>query len=80
MSSQDLIFAVGGLVLAITVVPTLRSDHKPALSTSVALVVVLGVYTGVLASLDLLLGAAGTALQSVLWGLVVMQIRGRSGR
>ena len=75
MEWQDVVFAVGGFILAATVLPTLLSDDKPAWPTSISLAVILGVYTALFATLDLELAAAGAALQSVLWGWVVFQTR-----
>ena len=76
MEWQDAVFAVGGFILAATVLPTLLSnENKPAWPTSLSLAVILGVYTALFATLDLELAAAGAALQSVLWGWVVLQTR-----
>lgn len=75
MEWQDAVFAVGGFILAATVLPTLLSDDKPAWPTSLSLAVILGVYTALFATLHLELAAAGAALQSVLWGWVVFQTR-----
>jgi hypothetical protein len=35
MNIQDLIFALGGLIFAIALLPSIRSSHKPALSTCI---------------------------------------------
>ncbi len=75
MEWQDAVFAVGGFILAATVLPTLLSNDKPAWPTSLSLAVILGVYTALFATLHLELAAAGAALQSVLWGWVVLQTR-----
>ncbi len=75
MEWQDAVFAVGGFILAATVLPTLLSDDKPAWPTSISLAVILGVYTALFATLNLELAAAGAALQSILWGWVVLQTR-----
>ena len=79
MEWQDAVFAVGGFVLAATVLPTLLSGDRPALATSLALTVVLAVYTALFITLDLPLGAAGAALQSVLWGWVFLRTRRPGG-
>ncbi len=75
MEWQDVLFAVGGFILAVTVLPTLRSDDKPAWPTSISLAIILAVYAGLFATLDLALGAIGAGLQSILWGWVVVQTR-----
>ena len=75
MEWQDAVFAAGGFILAATVLPTLRSDDKPAWPTSISLAVILAAYAVLFATLDLVLAAVGAALQSVLWGWGVLQTR-----
>jgi hypothetical protein len=75
MEWQDAVFAVGGFILAATVLPTLRTDDKPAWATSTSLAVILAVYAVLFATLDLTLGAVAAGLQSILWGWVVLQTR-----
>ena len=73
MSWQDLVLAVGGFVIAAGIVPTILGRVKPAIVTSLTIVVVLGVSMFAFATLGLWLTAAGVALQFVLWGIVLAQ-------
>lgn len=73
MSWQDLVLAAGGFVIAAGIVPTILSRVKPALFTTLTIVVVLGVSGVAFATLGLWLTAVGVALQFVLWSVVLAQ-------
>ncbi len=73
MSWQDIVLAVGGFVIAVGIIPTIRGPVKPPLPTTLTLVAVLAVSFVAFATLELWLTAFGVGLQGVLWGIVLAQ-------
>ena len=80
MSWQDLVLAAGGFVIAAGIIPTILSRVKPALFTTLTIVLVLGVSGVAFATLGLWLTAIGVALQFVLWSVVLVQTLAARGR
>ena len=73
MSWQDIVFGGGNLVFAIALLPSIFSEHKPALSTSLVTSTVLMAFAVTYASLGLWAGMAMVALNGALWGVLAVQ-------
>jgi hypothetical protein len=58
---QDALFAVGGVVFALALLPALRDPQKPPLATSLTTGGLLAAYAGAYASLNLTAAAITTA-------------------
>jgi len=76
---QDIVLAIGSLLLAVALIPSLRSEDKPALTTSLLTASCLAVFAVVYASLELWYSTTTTSLTSFLWFILAYQ-RLRSGR
>lgn len=74
MPIQDLIFAVGGLILSAALLPTVFGPDKPALSTCLLTAAVLVSFSISFASLGLWLAFAANAISATLWGVIALQI------
>lgn len=74
MSWQDLLFAVGSIVFAIALVPSIRSADKPALSTSLLTGGVLATYVVAFATLNLWYAAATDAVCVAAWFVLAWQV------
>lgn len=72
-SWQDIVLAIGSLVFAIALIPSLLSKDKPALLTSGSTSLVLFVFTITYASLSLWYATVTTALSAALWGVLALQ-------
>ena len=70
---QDITLAVGSLIFAIALVPSIMSKDKPALWTSTVTGGVLIVFTGTYASLSLWYATFTTALAAILWIVLALQ-------
>lgn len=70
---QDIVIAIGSLVFAAALIPSVVSKDKPALWTSLMTGTVLIVFTATYASLDLWYATATTALTAVLWLVLAAQ-------
>jgi hypothetical protein len=70
---QDWVFSIGGFVVLLSLVPTIRGDQKPALTTSAMTVVLMGVFTFTMATLGLWLSALANAGIGVAWGVLAVQ-------
>jgi hypothetical protein len=73
MSWQDWVFSVGGLVVLVSLLPTIRGVEKPALATSVTTFILVAIFAGTMASLHLWLSALTNALISLAWGILALQ-------
>lgn len=67
MSLPDAIFAVGSVLFALALIPSLRSADKPALKTSLLTACVLAVYTVTFACIGLWFAAATDGIVTVMW-------------
>jgi hypothetical protein len=74
VSWQDLLLAIGSISFSVALVPTLRSDSKPALSTCVVTAVWLAVFTIVYATLSLWLAAVTSAVSAAMWFVLAAQV------
>jgi hypothetical protein len=70
---QDWVFSVGGFIMLLSLLPTLRGDQKPALTTSAMTSVLVFCFTLTMASLGLWLSALANAGMSVAWGILAVQ-------
>lgn len=73
MSAQDFILTVGSIILIAALIPSVISQHKPALATSLMMGVVLAAFAGVYGSLGLWLAMLATAGQASLWLVLAWQ-------
>jgi len=78
-SWQDIVLAIGSIVFAIALIPSLTSEHKPALWTSILNFGVLVVFVVTYASLSLWYATFFTSLTALLWGVLALQrhVKGR---
>jgi len=70
---QDIILAVGSLILAVALLPSIMSQHKPDLWTSSLTCVVLFIFSITYASLSLWYATCTTTLAALLWGILFVQ-------
>lgn len=70
---QDIVLAVGSLIFAIALIPSVISEHKPALSTSILTAAVLAVFTATYATLSLWYATTTTGLTAIIWGVLAFQ-------
>lgn len=73
MSWQDIVLAVGGIVGVIALFPSILSDDKPAIATSVLDGLVAVAITAVDLSLHLLYAAVIATIIAVLWFILAVQ-------
>ncbi len=73
MAWQDMVLAIGGFIIAAGIIPTILSPAKPPIATSTIIVATLAVFTLTFATLGLWFTVAATAVQAVLWGIVLAQ-------
>ena len=70
---QDIVLAIGSLVLAGALIPSIASKDKPALWTSVVTGTVLAVFTVVYGSLSLWYATITTGITTLLWAALALQ-------
>jgi len=70
---QDLLLTVGGLILTIALIPTIRAKEKPQLSTSAITATVLYSFGIVYASLGLWLAFVSIMFNASLWAMLFVQ-------
>jgi hypothetical protein len=73
MSWQDIVLSGGIIIFCIALIPSILSNNKPALTTSVVTGIFLVMFTVTYASLDLWFAAAVTALNAALWLTLAVQ-------
>ena len=78
MSWQDWVFTVGGLVMLLTLVPTIRGEQKPAVATSVGNVGIVLVFAGAFVSLGLWFSVVMNIFIAIAWAILGFQ-RWRQG-
>lgn len=76
---QDVAFTLGSLVLCITLIPMLRTDHHPPLISSVPIALVLAVFTLTYVTLGFVLAPLIEGTQTLLWAWLALQ-RVRTGQ
>jgi hypothetical protein len=70
---QDWVFAISGFILGASLIPTIRGDDKPALSTGILTTAIVTIVSITMATLGLWL-AAGTNVLIVLgWATITVQ-------
>jgi hypothetical protein len=70
---QDIVLAAGALIFSAALVPSIISEHKPALLTSGLTFCVLAVYTVTYASLSLWYTTFAVGLNALFWGILAIQ-------
>jgi hypothetical protein len=70
---QDIVLALGSLVLAAALIPSIMSHHKPALWTSGSTGLVLAAFAVTYATLSLWYAAITTGLSALLWFVLGIQ-------
>ena len=73
MPWQDWVFFLGGLIILVSLVPTIRGAQKPALATSAMSTVLICVFTFTMASMGLWLSALTNGLIAGAWGILAVQ-------
>ncbi len=73
MAWQDWVLAVSGIILGASLIPTIRGDDKPALSTALLTTVIIAVVCFTMATMGLWLSAATNILIVGAWGLISWQ-------
>lgn len=71
---QDYVLAVGAFLLAAALVPSIRSQSKPALSTSLLTGSVLVLFTVTFVSLQLWISAFAELLSVIMWAILAVQV------
>ncbi len=76
---QDLLIMVGGFVLSVSLIPTLRGPHKPPVASSLPIAVVLATFALAFGTLGLWASCAAMILQSATWWALLIQRIRRNG-
>lgn len=71
---QDYVLAVGAFFFSIALIPSLRSQDKPAVLTSILTAVTLAVFAVTFATLNLWLSAIAEAIGVVCWSVLAWQV------
>jgi hypothetical protein len=72
-SWQDIVLAVGSLIFAAALLPSILCEHKPALWTSIMTGSVLIVFAVTYATLSLWYAMVTTSLTAVMWAVLAVQ-------
>ena len=67
MHWQDLVLTIGQIAFIIALIPSITSNHKPALKTSLINGIVLILFALTYISLSLSLAAIGTFITGIMW-------------
>jgi hypothetical protein len=73
MSWQDIVYSVGNLIFALSLIPSIRSDDKPHLYTSIPTAALLLVFAFTSYTLGLIMTAVVTLIGSALWAVLAVQ-------
>lgn len=73
MQWQDWVFAAAGFILGASLIPTIRGDDKPALSTGLITTVVISIVSVTMATMGLWLSAATNLIIVAAWGTISWQ-------
>jgi hypothetical protein len=76
---QDWVLSTGAFLVLLSLLPTLRGPHKPALTTSVMTAILGSIMTLTLATLGLWLSAVANGAVSVLWMAIALSTVRRRG-
>lgn len=70
---QDIVLAGGSLLFTVALIPSIRSKHKPALTTSVLTGSVLLLFTFTYATLELWFSAVSVCVNGLMWLTLALQ-------
>jgi hypothetical protein len=70
---QDWVLAASGLILGASLIPTIRGDDKPALSTGILTTIVITVVSVTMATMGLWLATATNVLIVFGWATITLQ-------
>ena len=70
---QEVVFTVGGFMFFVALLPSIFSDNKPALSTSLMTASFLSLFVVAFAKLDLWWSAGAQALGALAWWILTIQ-------
>jgi hypothetical protein len=73
MAWQDWVLAVSGFILGLSLIPTIRGDDKPALSTGILTTTIVAIVAVTMMTLGLWLAAATNILIVAGWGTITWQ-------
>jgi hypothetical protein len=73
MQWQDWVLSVGAFAILVSLVPTIRGEQKPALTTSIMSTVIVATFGVTMATLGLWLSALANVLISAAWALLAYQ-------
>lgn len=73
MSWQDIVLTIGQFAFMAALIPSLRSEEKPAIGTSLMTASVLFIFAVVNASLELYFAAVTVSLTGALWLVLAWQ-------
>jgi hypothetical protein len=77
---QDIVLALGSIIFSIALLPSLRSEHKPAVSTSLITFGVLVVFALTYASLSLWFSTASITVNAGAWLALALQKRAQKAK
>jgi len=72
-SWQDLVLSLGSVCFIVGLMPSVLSDHKPAVATSITNAVALTAFTVTYMTLSLWFAALTTAITASLWVVLAVQ-------
>ncbi len=73
MRWQDIVIAVAQVLFVVSMIPSIRSNDKPALTTSVMNVILVGIISACLFTLQLWLAAGTAVIIAIAWGVLAFQ-------
>jgi len=73
MHWQDWVFAIGGFFVLVSLIPTIRAEQKPALTTSLMTTVLVFIFASTMVTLHLVLAAVTNYGISLAWGVLAYQ-------
>lgn len=73
MSWQDFVYAVGNIIFAIALIPSIKSNDKPSVYTSAITASTLIVFSVTAITLELYLTSFVTVVGAMMWLILVIQ-------
>ena len=73
MPWQDWVLSIGGFVILVSLIPTIRGDQKPALTTCALSSIIVALFAFSMATLGLWLSAVANAGIAVAWAVLAVQ-------
>lgn len=71
---QDIIFAIGGFIFSLALIPTIKAKEKPALSSCALTGTILAIFSFSYASLGLWGAFVSNSLTSMCWFILTTQV------